>query len=278
MVDSVTIAQGEQEDDQAHIDAMVAKANGDAPQTPENPESDTDERPEWLPEKFKTPEDMAKSYAALEKKMSGGKEPEAETADETPAEIPTNDDAKEAATNAGLDFDALQTEYGSNGGLSDETYEAINKSGIPRDVVDSYIAGQEALATRIRTDMFSTVGGEENYGNIMQWASSSLDKAEVDAYNNVMGTSDPAQIQLAVRGLNAKYQAENGSNPSLLSGETTANAGTKFESVAQVTEAMRNPKYKTDPAFRKQVEAKLARSSVIQQIGQAYLQVYPNLL
>jgi hypothetical protein len=264
MVDSVTITQGEGEDDQAHIDAMVAKANGDAPQTPENPESDTDERPEWLPEKFKTPEDMAKSYAELEKKMSGGKEPEAAPAEgETPAEIPTNDDAKEAATNAGLDFDALQTEYGTNGGLSDETYEAINKSGIPRDVVDSYIAGQEALATRVRTDMFSSVGGEENYGSMMQWASSSLDKTEVDAYNNVMGTSDPAQIQLAVRGLHAKYQAENGSSPSLISGETTANAGTKFESVAQVTAAMRDPKYKTDPAFRKQVEAKLARSSVI---------------
>lgn len=263
MVDSVTIAQGEQEPDQAHIDAMVAKANGDAPQTPENPESDTDERPEWLPEKFKTPEDMAKSYAALEKKMSGGTESEAVAADETPAEIPTNDDAKEAATNAGLDFDALQTEYGSNGQLSDETYEAINKSGIPRDVVDSYIAGQEALATRVRTDMFSSVGGEETYGEMMSWASNSLDKAEVNAYNAVMGTSDPNQIQLAVRGLHAKYQAENGSNPSLISGETTANAGTKFESVAQVTEAMRNPKYKTDPAFRKQVEAKLARSSVI---------------
>jgi len=33
--------------------------------------------------------------------------------------------------------------------------------------------------------------------------------------------------------------------------------------VAQVTAAMRDPKYKTDPAFRKTVEAKLARSSVI---------------
>jgi len=265
MVDSVNIAQGEGEDDQAHIDAMVAKANGDAPQTPDNQDTPDEgsERPEWLPEKFKTPEDMAKSYAELEKKMSGGKEPEAPAADETPAEIPTNEDAKEAATNAGLDFDALQTEYGKDGQLSDETYEAINKSGIPRDVVDSYIAGQEALATSIRTEMFSTVGGEESYGTMMQWASSSLDKTEVDAYNNVMGTSDPAQIQLAVRGLHAKYQAENGSNPSLISGETTANAGTKFESVAQVTEAMRNPKYKTDPAFRKQVEAKLARSSVI---------------
>ena len=267
MVDSVTIAQGEKIDDQAHIDAMVAKADGDSPQTPDNQESSTDERPEWLPEKFKTPEDMAKSYAALEKKMSGGKDTEQAISkaegNETPTEIPSNEDAKEVAEKAGLDFDAMQTEYGSNGQLSDETYEVINKSGIPRDVVDSYIAGQEALATGLRTDMFSSVGGEENYSQMMQWASSNLDKAEVNAYNNVMGTSDPAQIQLAVRGLNAQYQADTGSNPSLISGETTANAGSKFESVAQVTAAMRDPLYKTDPAFRRQVEAKLARSSVI---------------
>jgi hypothetical protein len=266
MVESVTIAQGEDKDDQEHIDAMVAKADGDSPQTPDNQESETDERPEWLPEKFKTPEDMAKSYAELEKKMSGGKDTEQainKAEGDTATEIPTNEDAKEVAENAGLDFDSMQTEYGANGQLSDETYEAINKSGIPRDVVDSYIAGQEALATSLRTEMFSSVGGEENYGTMMSWASNNLEKAEVSAYNNVMGTSDPAQIQLAVRGLNAQYQAANGSNPSLLSGETTANAGNKFESVAQVTAAMRDPKYKTDPAFRKTVEAKLARSSVI---------------
>lgn len=34
------------------------------------------ERPEWLPEKFKTPEDLAKSYSELEKKVSGNKAPE----------------------------------------------------------------------------------------------------------------------------------------------------------------------------------------------------------
>jgi len=263
MVDSVTIAQGDEKDDQAHVDAMVAKANGDSPQTPDNQDAPDEgaERPEWLPEKFKTPEDMAKSYAALEKKMSGGKE-EA-TAEETPTEIPSKDDAKEVATNAGLDFDAMQVEYGSNGSLSDETYEAINKSGIPRDVVDSYIAGQEALATSIRTEMFSTVGGEENYGSMMSWATNNLSSSEIDSYNNVMGSADQNQIQLAVRGLNAQYQSDTGSNPSLLSGDTPANVGSKFESVAQITAAMRDPKYKTDPAYRKTVEAKLARSSVI---------------
>ena len=36
-----------------------------------------------------------------------------------------------------------------------------------------------------------------------------------------------------------------------------------FGSVAQVTEAMNDPRYSKDPAFRKEVEDKLARSSVI---------------
>lgn len=34
------------------------------------------DRPEWLPEKFKTPEDLAKSYSELEKKVSGNKAPD----------------------------------------------------------------------------------------------------------------------------------------------------------------------------------------------------------
>lgn len=261
MVDSVNITQGDGEDNQEHIDAMVAKAEGNTPQTPDNQEAaeQSSERPEWLPEKFNSAEDMAKSYAELEKKMSGGKTADAET----PTEIPTNDDAKEVAENAGLDFDALQTEYSANGGLSDETFESISKSGIPRDVVESYIAGQEALASRIRTDMYSSVGGEENYGSMMSWASNNLSESEINSYNNVMGSADSNQIQLAVRGLHAQYQSDTGSNPTLLSGNTPANAGSRFESVAQITAAMRDPKYQTDPAYRKTVEDKLARSSVI---------------
>ena len=37
------------------------------------PEEQTQEdRPEWLPEKFKSPEDMAQAYSELEKKMGQG--------------------------------------------------------------------------------------------------------------------------------------------------------------------------------------------------------------
>ena len=50
---------------------------------------------------------------------------------------------------------------------------------------------------------------------------------------------------------------------SLFEGETENVTGEVFQSVAQVTEAMNDPRYQKDPAFRKEVEDKLARSSVI---------------
>lgn len=267
MVESVTITQDQEPESQEHIDQMTAKADGETqtPDNPETPEEKGEDRPEWLPEKFKTPEDLAKSYAELEKKLSKGDAP-VEDKGETPedkTEAPSQDDAREAADKAGLDFNALNTEYNANGGLSDETYKSIEESGIPRDVVDAYIAGQEALASNIRSEMFSEVGGEETYSDMMEWAGNNLSTQEIQSYNDIMGTGDTNQIQLAVKGLHAQYTASEGSNPKLMSGDTTANAGSKFESVAQITAAMSDPRYKADPAFRKDVEAKLARSNVI---------------
>mgnify|MGYP001586884395 CR=1 FL=1 len=264
MVDSVTITQDQDPESQEHIDKMTAKADGET-QTPDNPETPEDkgeDRPEWLPEKFKNAEDLAKSYAELEKKLSKGDAP-AEAEEAPKDEDNTQEDAREAADKAGLDFDALNVEYNSNGGLSDETYKSIEGKGIPRDVVDAYIAGQEALATNTRTQMFSEVGGEATYSEMMEWAGNALSAQEVKSYNDTMGSGDSNQIQLAVKGLHAQYTASEGSNPKLMSGDTTANAGSSFDSVAQITAAMRDPKYRSDPAYRKEVEAKLARSNVI---------------
>tara|TARA_B100000795_G_scaffold138067_1_gene103112 strand:- start:31 stop:819 length:789 start_codon:yes stop_codon:yes gene_type:complete len=262
MVETVTIKQEPQPDSQEHIDAMVAKAEGATTEpVQENLETPADDRPEWLPEKFKTPEDLAKSYAALEKKMSSGESADTPATPET--EIPT-DSAEEAVENAGLDFDSLQTEYQANQGLTDDTYDSLAKSGIPREVVDSYIAGQEQLATSLRATMFDSVGGEEAYGTMMGWASTNLTAGEVDSYNKTMNSGDTDQIQMTVHGLKARYQAANGSDPKLISGDTTAaNAGGRFESVAQLTEAMRDPRYAKDSAFRNSVQNRLSNSSIL---------------
>ena len=260
MVESVTIKQEPQPESQEHINAMVAKAdNAQNEPVQENLESTTDERPEWLPEKFKTPEDLAKSYAELEKKMSSG---DTESV-KTETEIPSSE-AADVVENAGLNFDAMQEEYQANQGLTEATYESLAKSGIPKEVVDSYIAGQEQLATSLRTTMFDSVGGEEAYGSMMEWASTNLTPNETEAYNATMNSGNSDQIQMTVHGLKARYTAANGSDPKLISGDTTsANAGGRFDSVAQLTEAMRDPRYAKDSAFRQSVQNKLSNSSIL---------------
>ena len=47
------------------ITITEAETGPEAPQ--EEAQDNQSERPEWLPEKFKTPEDLAKSYSELEK-------------------------------------------------------------------------------------------------------------------------------------------------------------------------------------------------------------------
>ena len=73
MVESVVINTAEEtsgptlEEQAAAMDAAVSDTQ--EVQLPSD-EGSTVDRPEWLPEKFETPEDMARSYAALEAKMS----------------------------------------------------------------------------------------------------------------------------------------------------------------------------------------------------------------
>ena len=52
------------------ITITEAETGPEAPQEEAPQDNQPSERPEWLPEKFKTPEDLAKSYSELEKKLS----------------------------------------------------------------------------------------------------------------------------------------------------------------------------------------------------------------
>jgi hypothetical protein len=69
---------------------------------------------------------------------------------------------------------------------------------------------------------------------------------------------------LAIAGLNAQFRATQGSNPSLLNGFAPAggDAVVGYRSTAELTTAMSDPRYAKDPAYRKDVEAKLAASKL----------------
>ena len=55
----------------------------------------------------------------------------------------------------------------------------------------------------------------------------------------------------------------NPKQPSLFEGTSDVVSRDAFDSVAQVTDAMNDPRYEKDPSYRKAVTEKLARSTVI---------------
>ena len=148
---------------------MVEKVEIQTPETtPEQPTENTttqsETRPEWLPEKFKSPEDMAKAYGELEGKL-GKSETEKEETNKDNADL-SIDKAEKAVENAGLNMSSLQDEYNEGGQLKESSYEALEKAGIPKDYVDAFIKGQEAIASQTSNTLKQEVGGAEAYNNM----------------------------------------------------------------------------------------------------------------
>ena len=223
-------------------------SNGpDAPQ--ENTQQTQDTRPEGLPEKFESVEALAESYSALEQKMGAGEESEEGTTEVEQA-------SEAIGANA---FEQYSQEYMENDGqLSETSYETLAKDhNFSKELVDSFIQGQEALSNRMLGEVHDTVGGAEKYQEIMEWATANLAESEIDAYNSTVENGNASSINLALRGVHAKYAAENGFSPSLIQGTGKGRAA-GYESRQQMINDMAKPEYKTDPAFRETVERRLA--------------------
>jgi hypothetical protein len=230
---------------------------------------ENESRPEWLPEKFKNAEDMAKAYGELENKLGQSEnnnnkdsEPNKEEVKKDDADL-SIDKAEKAVENAGLDMSSLQQEYNEGGQLADKSYDALEKAGIPRDYVDAFIKGQEAIAQQTSNTLKQEVGGAESYNNMMTWASNNLSEAEVNAYNSTVNGKDIEATKLAIAGLNARFKNAEGVEPNLQTGNrpSTSNAP-GYRSWAEVTAAMSDARYTSDNAYRADVQAKLKNSEL----------------
>lgn len=246
--------------EQVQVEGNVTGSEAPVEQTQES-------RPEWLPEKFNSPEDLAKGYSELEKQFTQSRQ-EAAQARETedsnevsPNEAEAVTEAREAVESAGLDFDSMQKEFADNGELSENTYKDLQSRGIPKEMVDAYVEGQQAKATAYTNELYQSAGGEEAYQEMSQWASENLSDSEIDAFNDAITSGNTSQARLAIDGMVSRYRDNGGYEPSLLSGKASASVDT-YDSWAQVTKDMATTEYKKDPAFRQAVEKKLGRSAL----------------
>ena len=223
-------------------------------------------KPEGLPEKFNSVEDLAKSYAELEKKLGGQSQETKDEVDPVAKATPKSDNnleiAEKAVTDAGLDMSSLQAEYAEKGELDTKSYEALEKAGISKEYVDSYIAGQEAIAKTQADDIKSTVGGDETYQEMVDWASKNMTEGEKTAYNKAVNSGDMDTVKLAVNALKGQFERANGVEPKLVEGKAQPSQEQGFLSWAQVTEAMADPRYAKDMAYQNEVKNKLANSNL----------------
>lgn len=245
---------------------------------PEDSMGPTPQKEEKILGKFNSQDDLAKAYLELEKKLGlAGKQAEEDEnvvtddkGDDVTNDEPTQKEVEEVLAVAGLEYDALAKEYSDNGKLSDESYAALKKAGIPKAIVDSYIAGQEALVQKQQEFAEATVkelkeiaGGEEGYASVVKWASNNLSEDEISAFNMAIGSGNKALASMAVRGLVESYNREFGSTPKLLGGGNPGLVEEGFNDVDEMVKAMSDPRYQTDAHYRKTVEAKVARSGLM---------------
>lgn len=264
--------------------------------TPPAPTPNPD-RPEWLDPKFETPEAQAQAYAELQAKATRDAQelarlkgtPPAEddgatssneatsddaVGDEKPktAEEKKDDAAKAAAEAAGIDLNPYSDEFARTGDVSAagraEIIDALAKSGTFKDLdvnelVNDYIEGKKATRANDKAMFMEQAGGEDNFGRMIEWAQTGWSKDQIAAFNRQVESGDRHATSFAITGLKADFEKAVGRDPVLLKGTGNPSGGSGvYSSVAEWQRDVRDPKYKTDPAFRDRVAAKLAASQI----------------
>lgn len=172
------------------------------------------------------------------------------------------EELKADLTTKGIDFENCAKEYQEKGALSEETYTKLAEAGYTKAVVDAYIAGVEAKAEAVTNAILKSVGGQAEYDKIAAFIQAK-GNAAVDAYNALVDGGNVTAISMFLNGVKAEMIYTKGTaNRTILGGQgNTAVKG--FESEAEMTKAMNDPRYRTDPEYAKKVALKLSKSSFV---------------
>lgn len=248
-------------------DPSTYKDSLSAPETPAKPE-----RPAHIPEKFWDADagtirvdELAKSYAELEKMKSA---PKAEDKPADDADKPndlTIEPAKEEAS-AGAEANPITSAFESfakhyeetKGQPAEDQIAEIVKLGVPQNIVDNYLAGLSALSQLAFQQAHATAGGQDVFDAASDWASKSLTAAEIESYNTLV--TNPATAKQGVEWLVSKYKTAHPSEGSFVESTPGAAVGDVFRSKSEMVAAMKTDRYQTDRAYVAEVAEKVARS------------------
>lgn len=226
------------------------------------------EQQKMLAGKFEDAEALEKAYIELQKKLGTN---ETEETDEVREEDAPRDNEEEVEVSPAQQavMDAAAEYYSNEGQLSEETMSKLTAMD-SKELVAAYLEAQQNQPAQESADISDSdtaaiqqiAGGEKGYGELMQWASENLPEPVVAGFDSLIDAGNPIAIQLAVRGLMAEYESQNGMEGELLTGKPAPSQQDVFRSQAEVVKAMSDPRYDRDPAYRQDVFNKLDRSNL----------------
>tara|TARA_R100000458_G_scaffold1906_1_gene1576 strand:- start:503 stop:1330 length:828 start_codon:yes stop_codon:yes gene_type:complete len=237
------------------------------------------EQEQLLAGKYKNAEDLEKAYVELQKKLGGesaeASETTGESGDSTDSEKTSEEttETKEDSPALALVNEAAAEYWDNDQTLSEDTIAKLGEMN-GSDLLAAYLEAQKAnpldqapvttkdLTTQDISDVRAVAGGEKEYGELVQWAADNLDQSDVQAFDELLGSGNVGAIKLAVSGLKAQYENANGYEGTMLTGKPASTSKDIFRSQAEVVQAMSDPRYEKDPAYRQDLVEKLDRSNV----------------
>ena len=223
--------------------------------------------------KYKSAEELESAYLSLQKKLGKQEDEEVdyESSDEGYEEDEeTDEEVSSYAPAVSLINDASEEYYANDGQLSEETIESFSEMS-STDLVNAYLEiqaknpqapqGVEMTEGQVNS-VQNAAGGEANYNRVIEWAASNLPNNQIDAFDSVVDSGNPAAIGIAFQGLQRQYDEANGYEGRMLQGKPASSRGNVYRSQAELVAAMGDPRYDTDPAYRADVVEKLNNSDL----------------
>jgi hypothetical protein len=257
------------------------QANETPPMSAEDIESLRDDNG-LIAGKFKTAEDMVKSYKELEGKLgaieqteeqSEGTEETEQNQEEQPsfdAEEFYGDGLASVLEEVGIDVEDITQRFSDTGEINEDDYSKLGEAGFSKQVIDTYLNGlrgtggsPEDVTIAQSNEIKQSVGGEEAYKQLVEWSTNNLPKETLDSFNELLETANVPVIKIAVQGLKAQMNESQGYEPDLIGGRTPRNDNNPFQTAAEITAAMSDPRYGKDAAYTQSVYARIGSSDVV---------------
>ena len=213
------------------------------------------EKQQLLAGKFKDTQALEQAYVELQKKLGNQSSEE------------TEDTSSQEESSTSLLDDLWEQAQADN--YNEDTLSQLAKAD-PNDIAKMYLdyrskaetnKPQGGMTAEYANNLKNAVGGEKQYNEMLGWAGQNLTDQEIESYDAIMDQGDPAAAYWAVQALSYRYRDSNGVEGNLVQGKPPGQGDT-FRSQAEVVQAMSDPRYDKDPAYRRDLMRRLENSDV----------------